>query len=125
MKAIVVDREWEIRESLKRKLQGRGFEVFTAATAEEALNLCIVVDVNWVFTASDLPEMSGFALIQRIKEGRKDLNVSGIVLVSRNKDLAESLGPNSGVAAILKKPVTEEALAKTLDKEFLYSESNP
>ena len=115
MIALVVEREWDVRESLKRKLANRGYQVHTAENAEEALNLCIVIDPDLVIASSNLPEMSGFTLLERIKEGRKDLEMISIVLLDRNETSLESVAARLGVNSLLRKPVMEEKLAQCLD----------
>jgi DNA-binding response OmpR family regulator len=114
MKAIVVDREWLVRDTLKKKLQGLGYKVFTADTAENALNLCIIHDVDLIIAGAMLPEMSGFELIERITSGRKDLDVSSILLLERDEKLEEILGKRSGIKGFMTKPATGEALERCL-----------
>jgi len=125
MIALVVEREWDSRETLKKKLENRGYRVYTAENAEEALNLCIIIDANLVITSSSLPEMTGFSLVERIKTGRKDLNMSTIVLLDRNETTLEAVGKKFGIGAFLRKPVIEENLSKCLDEESLSSEMSP
>lgn len=122
MIALVVEREWDVRESLKRKLANRGYQVHTAENAEEALNLCIVIDPDLVIASSCLPEMSGFTLMERIKEGRKDLEMISIVLLDRNETSLESVAARLGVNSVLRKPVMEEKLAQCLDQDAVSSE---
>lgn len=122
MIALVVEREWDVKESLKKKLERRGYEVSTAENAEEALNLCTVLDVDLVITASDLPEMSGFALIERITEGRKDLSVSSIILLERNETAQNALRNRMRSLSFINKPVLEESLTKCLGTELRSTE---
>lgn len=117
MIALVVEREWDDKESLKKKLERRGYEVHTAENAEEALNLSTVLDVDLVITSSDLPEMSGFALIERIAEGRKDLSISSVILLERNESPQNALRNRVGSLSFINKPVLEESLSKCLDPE--------
>jgi CheY-like chemotaxis protein len=123
MNALVVEREWDIRESLKKKLERRGFEVFSAETAEEALNLCVVVDVDLVLTASILPEMTGFELIERIQQGRKDLKPESIVLLEKNESPEDALLKQRGFLGFLTKPVHEEKLGQCIDHSIISTEA--
>jgi DNA-binding response OmpR family regulator len=116
MIALVVEREWDVRESLKKKLANRGYQVHAAENAEEALNLCIVIDPDLLIASSSLPEMSGFALVERIRKGRTDLELHSIILLDRNETSLESVAARLGVNAVLRKPVMEEKLAHCLDK---------
>ena len=123
MKAIVVDREWLVRDTLKKKLQGLGYNVFTTDTAENALNLCIIHDVDLIITGVKLPEMSGFELIERITSGRKDLDITSILLLERDEKLEEILGSRSGIKGYMTKPVTGEALERCLMQQKKDEES--
>lgn len=114
MIALLVERDWDTREVVKQKLQRRGFTVHTAETAEEALNLCVVFDADLIVTAAVLPEMSGFTLIDRIRQGRKDLELSAIVLLGKDEHPPKSLQALSALPALLNKPVQEEKLAECL-----------
>ena len=67
MKILVVDDELDICEILQYNLETEGFEVMTANSAEEALNLplqeyaLILLDVM-------MGEMSGFQMARKIKD---------------------------------------------------------
>ncbi|MHC4943707.1 MAG: response regulator [Planctomycetota bacterium] len=123
MNALVVEREWDVRESLKKKLERRGFEVFTAETAEEALNLCVVMDVDLVLTSSLLPEMSGLELIERINQGRKDLKPESIILLDKNESPVDAILKKHGFLGFLTKPVLEENLGQCIDQSSISTEA--
>jgi DNA-binding response OmpR family regulator len=114
MKALIIEKEWVVRDTLKRKLQGLGYKVITTDTAEEALNLCILQDVDLIITSAMLPEMSGFELIERIASGRKELEITSLILLERDEKIEDVLCRRSGIAGILTKPVTGEALERCL-----------
>ena len=114
MKVLVVDREWIVRDTLRKKLQKEGNRVYTVDTAEEALNLTIIADIDLLITAADLPEITGFDLIERITRGRKDLDISAIVLLDREAGFDRGTPKGRAKTRLLMKPVTGEALEKCL-----------
>lgn len=122
MNALIVVREWDVWESLEKKLQARGYNTYLAENAEEALNLSIVVDFDLIITAAVLPEMTGFTLIERIVEGRKDLKIKSYVMVSRDEKLGESLCDHSGITSMIRQPITEDLLDQHLELEGLSSQ---
>jgi CheY-like chemotaxis protein len=67
-KVMVVDDEADIRELLSRALTKAGYQVKTAASAEEAL-VILEKDKYWVFFLDlKLPGMNGIELCKRIRE---------------------------------------------------------
>jgi len=119
MIALIIEQEWDVRESLRKKLEARGYEVHLADNAEEALNLGIVIDMDLIITSAVLPEMSGFELIKRITEGRKDLNFTSLVLVDRDEKLSTSLSKHAGVKSVIRKPITEDLIDQSLGEQSL------
>jgi len=67
-KILVVDDEPAEREGLARLVGQWGYEVETAASGEEALNLVETQHPAVVLTDLVLPEMDGLTLLQRLKE---------------------------------------------------------
>src|SRR5205085_10292944 len=67
-KVLVVDDEPTEREGLARLVGQWGYEVETASSAEEALNLTETQHPAVVLTDLVLPEMDGLTLLQKPKE---------------------------------------------------------
>ena len=114
MNALVVDRDWAVRDALKRHLERSGYTVMTAENAEEAVNLCTAREVALLVTSADLPEMTGFELADRVRRGRRDLDTACIVLLERDPAFAGFLGRRSGKVERLVKPVTAAGLRACL-----------
>lgn len=123
MIAIVVEPSPEVREFFEKKLGARGYEVRAVRTAREALDLCIVVDASLLIVAQDLPDLSGFALVDRVLEGRKDLNINSIVLLEGEGALKAPPAAVSAPGRVLMKPVTEGSLSSILPREAVATES--
>ena len=67
-KILIVDDEPAEREGLARLVGQWGYDVETASSAEEALNLVETQHPAVVLTDLVLPEMDGLTLLQRLKE---------------------------------------------------------
>jgi two-component system KDP operon response regulator KdpE len=67
-KIIVVDDEASILRTLKRNLSGRGYEVLTATTGEEALARIEEVLPDLVILDLMLPGISGMEVCRRVRE---------------------------------------------------------
>lgn len=67
---LVVDDEEDLREILRFNLESEGFEVETAASAEEALAAvnCQLPTVNLILLDVMMDKMSGFEMAQRMRE---------------------------------------------------------
>ena len=66
MKILVVDDEQDICEILQYNLENEGFEVVTANSAEEALELPLQ-DYSLILLDVMMGEMSGFQMARRLK----------------------------------------------------------
>src|SRR5437764_15044336 len=67
-KILVVDDEPAEREGLARRVGQWGYEVETASSGEEALNLIETQHPAVVLTDLGLPETDGLTLLQKLRE---------------------------------------------------------
>src|SRR4030095_10641358 len=88
-KILVVDDEPAEREGLARLVGQWGYDVETASSGEEALNLVESQHPAVVVTDLVLPEMDGLTLLQQLKEtGRPPL----VLLVPGHGTVADGVG---------------------------------
>jgi CheY-like chemotaxis protein len=75
--ALVVDDQEACRNLLKAYLAGNGYQVFVAASAHDALEICARPSppVDIVITDVEMPEMSGVRLAHLLSVLRPDLPV--------------------------------------------------
>jgi two-component system, OmpR family, KDP operon response regulator KdpE len=96
---LVVDDEIEIVRALQRSLTAHGYEVFTASSGEEALEVIAHHRLDLMLLDLGLPGISGLEVSKRV---RADSNLPIIVLsvkdTERDKVLALDLGADDYVS---------------------------
>ncbi len=118
-KLLVVDDELAIRESLAIILEDRGYEVMTAADAEEGWSLLEQAAYDLVLTDLLMPKVDGFEFIKqiRLKYGRR---IPIIILTAHGTVEIASLAINEAVDDFIVKPfevkIVTEAVQYVLQK---------
>ena len=110
-KVLVVDDEYLIRFSLQALMEQEGYEVFTAATGQDALRLFEEQKPDIVILDIRLPDTSGFVLLKTFKE----IGPSAAVIMATCCPDAQGRirAMKMGALDYLEKPVSIECL-KTL-----------
>ncbi|MGH7314619.1 MAG: sigma-54-dependent transcriptional regulator [Candidatus Rokuibacteriota bacterium] len=113
-KILVVDDEPAEREGLARLVGQWGYEVETASSGEEALNLVETQHPAVVLTDLVLPEMDGLTLLQKLKEtGRPPI----VLLVTGHGTVESAVeAMRHGAFDYLTKPVDATRLQVLLEK---------
>ncbi len=118
---IVVDDELEIREYIKLLLQEHHYEVFAAASGEEALSHLEKQEFAVLVTDIRMPGMSGIELIRKSKRTRESLQC--IVITGHGDIDSAVMALRMGAAGYLQKPLDfaelEATIALALDKSRL------
>lgn len=114
---LVVDDEDSIRSALKRFLTGRGYEVLTAATGEEALGAlqrrkitCVLLDVK-------LPDGSGLDLVPKMLQDEP--NAAILMLTAVNDATAAALCMQRGAFDYLTKPIDLDVLGRAIQRALV------
>src|SRR5436190_1894107 len=125
-KILVVDDEPAEREGLARLVGQWGYEVETASSGEEALNLIETQHPAVVLTDLVLPEMDGLTLLQKLREtGRPPI----VLLVTGHGTVDTAVeAMRHGAFDYLTKPVDatrlQALLEKSIEQESLSREVN-
>ena len=100
---LVVDDEQDLLEILKFNLETEGYEVATASSAEEALQMDIA-SVSLLLLDVMMGGMSGFAMARKLKEKPTTANVPIIFLTARDTENDTVTGFNLGADDYISKP---------------------
>ena len=100
---LVVDDEQDLLEILKFNLETEGYEVATASSAEEALQMNIA-SFSLLLLDVMMGGMSGFAMARKLKEKPTTANVPIIFLTARDTENDTVTGFNLGADDYISKP---------------------
>lgn len=107
-KVLLVDDEKGIRRVLGIALADRGYKVFTAAGAEEALDIFRETEPPIVLTDIKMPGMDGIELLQKIKQEIPDTEV---IMITGHGDMDLAIQSLKYEATdFITKPIKDEAL---------------
>src|SRR5690349_9777042 len=111
-RVLVLDDEYEVRETIQRQLGNRGFETAGAASATEALNSLSRVPFDLVVCDLCLPGQNGIAFLQ---EATTRFRETGVVLMSGTHDLQLAVeAMRLGALDYISKPFTADQIAATV-----------
>lgn len=105
MKILVVDDEQDICEILQYNLETEGYEVVTANSAEEAMELP-VKDYGLILLDVMMGEMSGFQMARRLKENPETARIPIIFITALDGEDDTVKGLNIGADDYIAKPLS-------------------
>jgi len=115
---LVVDDSLDTLELLQRNLESKGYQVFTAPGAIEAIKILESTPMDLVITDLKMPKVNGLSLVRHIQENLKDTEVMMITGYPSIEGAVEAV--KTGAEEYLAKPFTDEelfsAVKKVLDK---------
>ncbi|PKN11729.1 MAG: two-component system response regulator [Deltaproteobacteria bacterium HGW-Deltaproteobacteria-4] len=111
---LVVDDDKYVLETLLLLLSDRGYRVFTASNAFEALESLATRDVQIVLTDINMPEMDGIELAGRIHELHPDIPVLIMTGFAEVEVAVSAL--KRGAFDFIFKPINHDQLLHSLDK---------
>jgi CheY-like chemotaxis protein len=107
---LVVEDEPVVRQLVRELLERDGYDVHTAASPAEALELWPSCDADLVISDVVMPGMSGSQLVARLRETRPDVRV--LYTSGYNDDAVVRSGVMTAEAAFLQKPFDGASLAR-------------
>src|SRR5439155_297594 len=111
---LIVDDERAICLAIQRLLAGRGHDVETALSAEEALEKLGRAAYHLVVTDLTLPRLSGMDLLRSIRERTPDTAV--IMITAHGSERAAVEAMKLGAADYLPKPFDNDELELIVDR---------
>jgi putative two-component system response regulator len=109
---LVVDDEESIRNAMRKFLVLQGYEVATAATGEEALELLHRQKITGMLLDVNLPGMSGIDLVPQIME--LEPNIALLMLTAVNDATSAALCMQRGALDYLIKPIDLTHLGRAI-----------
>lgn len=113
---LVVDDDKSIRSVLSRFLEGRGYQVFTAETAEKAFILLQQQTFHLIITDLQMPGMDGFDLLRMVKQLNPDIPVVMLTAHSQPDVILRAL--RSGASDFILKPYQPDELTIIIQREI-------
>ncbi|MEL6288808.1 MAG: PleD family two-component system response regulator [Pseudomonadota bacterium] len=127
-RVLVVDDILANIKLLEARLQAEYFEVLTATSGREALEICANDSVDVILLDVMMPEMDGFETCRRLKADRRTQHVPVVMVTALDQISDRVQGLEAGADDFLTKPVDEIALVtrvrnlarvKTLNDEMI------
>ncbi len=113
-KILVIDDEEIIRMSCKRALIPEGYEVDTAASGREGLELFEKGKYDLVLVDLKMPGLNGIEVLLNIKSQHSDQNVMIMTGYDTIEHIVESI--SLGAAHYLEKPFTPDILLERINE---------
>ena len=120
-KALVVDDTKNIRTLLTTCLEINDYEVTTAKSGHEAIELLNTEKFDLVFLDIKMPEISGTSVLKKMREIGIDIPVIIMTAYATVKNAIECT--KLGAVAYLQKPFTAEKVKSVLDEIFSIDDS--
>jgi DNA-binding response OmpR family regulator len=111
---LFVDDEKDVLDSFSAGLNERGYDIVTASSGSEALELVTSYTPDLIIADLRMQPMNGFDLFQQIKKDAKLANVPFFFLTAVDDALAQKYGQKLGVDAYITKPVDLDKLDKLI-----------
>jgi len=111
LRVLTIEDEPEMQVILRDNLEYEGFEVLSAATGEEGLQLAMAKQPDLILLDLLLPRMSGYEVCRRLRTEHFTMPI--IMLTARNAELDRVAGLEMGADDYLVKPFsTRELVAR-------------
>ena len=115
-KLLVVDDEMEIREFLKAFFEEREFEVATASSGKQALEVLDQVKPQVVLLDVHMPGMDGLSVLRKIKEQHPSMKVIMVTALETQDKIEEAM--RLGADNYITKPLSLEYLEKDVQDKI-------
>ncbi len=119
MKILIVDDEQDVEtlfvQKFRKEIKSKELEIMFAFSGEEALRLLEAADspeVVYVFSDINMPGMTGFELLEKIKSQFSQIQVSMVSAYSNSDNYEKAL--KSGAKGFFSKPVDFESLRQEI-----------
>ena len=120
-KILVVDDEVHIVHVVAIKLRNNGYEVITAENGAQAYELACEEKPDIVVTDLQMPIMSGFEFIQKLRENEETKDTPVIMLTAREFDIEDKQKQTLNISELLSKPFSPKELLRMIEDILYYN----
>jgi chemotaxis protein histidine kinase CheA/CheY-like chemotaxis protein len=117
-RALVVDDSRALREALSSMLAREGWIVDVAEDGERAWSLAEHLTYDLVVTDLEMPRVSGFELIARLRRARRTEQIAIVIVSSRVTPDVRRRAAELNVKGVIAKPLTRRKLLDVLHAEL-------
>jgi response regulator RpfG family c-di-GMP phosphodiesterase len=114
---LIVDDEQNILNSLKRELKNENYDIYTAGSAKEGLELLNALEVGVLLTDRMMPGMDGIAFLTTVRELYPDIVRLLLTGQATLKSAMDSIN-HSQIFSYLTKPWESDELKLTISRAF-------
>lgn len=111
---LVVDDSPDTLEVLQRNLKSKGYQVYTAPGAIEAIKILESTPMELVITDLKMPDVNGLSLVRHVQENFKNTEVMMITGYPSIEGAVEAV--KTGAEEYLAKPFTDEELFSAVER---------
>jgi DNA-binding NtrC family response regulator len=111
---LVVDDSPESVELIKRNLQSKGYQIYTANNVQSAIKLLASIDIGLLITDLKMPGENGIALVRHASENYKEIGILVITGFPSIQGAVESI--KIGAEEYLVKSFTDEELFASVER---------
>jgi DNA-binding NtrC family response regulator len=111
---LVVDDSPDTLEVLQRNLKSKGYKVYTAPGAIEAIKILESTPMELVITDLKMPDVNGLSLVRHVQENFKNTEVMMITGYPSIEGAVEAV--KTGAEEYLAKPFTDEELFSAVER---------
>ena len=114
---LIVEDYLDSRYMLKLLLEGMNYTVLTAPTGQMALTIAAKNRIDLVVTDFNLPDITGAALIRRLRQMNENLKrVPIVMLTAIDAEEYRHLAAQAGCNEFIVKPVDFDTLERVIDR---------
>ncbi len=114
IRALIVDDSPESVELIKRNLQTRGYEIYSASNVQSAIKILASISIDLLITDLKMPGENGIELVRHASENYKGIGILVITGFPSIQGAIESI--KIGAEEYLVKSFTDEELFEAVDR---------
>lgn len=115
-KILIIDDEVDLVETLKFRLECKGFEVVEAFDGQEGLARARSARPDLLILDVMLPKMDGYHICRLLKSDEQFKNIPIIMLTARSQETDKQAGLEHGADAYIPKPFEPKYLMEKIEE---------